>query len=144
MSRVVLDLNNRHFVRERGALTIIGTWVRMDDGIEPCLAIVRTGYETDYEPCIVPLPAIHNWDMDDLGENGAPDCLLTAMEFVMTLGFGADSDMVSKLMLFVWDTMGDLISIPPSTQLDELEAERAELEALFYDKTTGKKMEVLI
>ena len=144
MSKLVLDLNHRHFERHKGPFTIIGTWVRTsDEGIQPCLAIVRRGEENTSVPCCIPLPAAHKWEFERWdSEEDVAECTFNAAEYIQTIGLMPTKETIKQLIFFIQETLGDLISIPPSQHLDE--QTEPLFEATITDWRDGKKKEVLI
>ena len=137
MSNLILDLNNRHFTYHRGPMTMIGTWIRLDSGIEPCLCLVRKGAEGMHTPCVIPVDAGWKWELD----RGDPaECTFNAAEFLQLMGLEVTKQSIKDLVFFVHDNIGELYSIPPSNQLDEQQEKLLEVTMT----VNGSKKEVLI
>lgn len=137
MSELILDLNNRHFERSRGPFTIIGTWIRIESGIEPCLCICRKGFVGKHTPCVIPVDAGWKWELD----RGDPaECAFNAAEYLQLMNLEVTHEAIKQLVFFVHDNIGDLYSIPPSRQLDETQEKVAEVTL----NVNGSKKEVLI
>lgn len=113
MNRPVLDLTIRHFTRELGDLTIIGTWygASLEDS-EPVLCLVPTyrilfdGVAMRAKPCCVALSSAHLYD--------EPHYLLArAMEFGQALGFEDSMTRTNKIAEAIHGSLLDLIKMPP-------------------------------
>jgi hypothetical protein len=113
MSKPVLDLTNRHFTRELGDITIIGTWYGADiDESVPVLCIVPTyrvlfdGVSLRSKPCCIALSSAHLYD--------EPAYLLArAMEFSKALGFEDSMQRTHKIAEAIHGSLLDLIKMPP-------------------------------
>ena len=134
-----LDLTNRHFTYTRGEILMIGSWIKLDGEIDPCLALLRKDRELEFVPCIIPLAAGWKWELD---RGDPPHCAKMAIEFLQTLGFEVTQQAVKQLVFFVHDNIGELYSIPPSKQLDEHVSPM--LEAVIRNRNTGRTREELI
>lgn len=135
---VVLDLSKRHFLRRKGILTAIGTWLLVGDDYRPCLAIVRTGEEfADFTiPCVVTLDRAWIWS-EEVGDEilAGHD----AGRFMHALRLdGGDERQILRLLSIIRDNLGDLISMPPYEAQDL--AVIAEMEII--NRTTGRTREV--
>lgn len=134
----ILDLNNRHFTYHRGQFTMIGTWVRLEEGIEPCICLVRRGAEAhELQPCVIPVDSGWQWEID----RGDPrHCAEMSIEFLKSMNLEVTRENMMALVSFIHDNIGELYSIPPSRQLD------ADREAIAEAVVTvnGSKKEVLI
>jgi hypothetical protein len=113
MSRPVLDLTIRHFTRELGDLTLIGTWygANIEDS-EPVLCLVPTyrilfdGVALRAKPCCVALSSAYLYD--------EPGYLLRrAREFSMAMGFEDSMARTHKVASAIYDSLRDLIVMPP-------------------------------
>lgn len=113
MNRPVLDLTTRHFTRELGDLTIIGTWFGADlDESEPVLCLVPTyrilfdGVAMRAKPCCVALSSAYLYD--------EPSYLLArAREFSAAMGFEDSMARTYKIAEAIHGSLRDLIVMPP-------------------------------
>lgn len=113
MTKPVLDLNNRHFTRVLGDITLIGTWYGEDlDDSFPVLCLVPTfrvlfdGVALRSKPCCVSLSAAHLYD--------DPKYLLArSMEFAQLLGFEDSMSRTHKIAEAIHGSLLDLITMPP-------------------------------
>lgn len=113
MNKPVLDLTIRHFTRELGDITLIGTWygASLEDS-EPVLCLVPTyrilfdGVAMRAKPCCVALSSAHLYD--------EPHYLLArAMEFGQALGFEDSMTRTNKIAEAIHGSLLDLIKMPP-------------------------------
>lgn len=113
MSRPVLDLTVRHFTRELGDLTVIGTWYGADlNEMEPVLCLVPTyralfdGTDLRSKPCCIALSSAHLYD--------DPRYLLNRSRyFCEALGFSDEMKTVHKIAEAIHGSLLDLIKMPP-------------------------------
>ncbi len=119
MNRPVLDLTIRHFTRELGDLTLIGTWYGASlDESEPVLCLVPTyrvlfdGVGLRAKPCCVALSSAHMYD--------EPGYLLRrAREFSAALGFDDSMARTYKIAEAIHGSLLDLIKMPPRPVMRE-------------------------
>lgn len=119
MSRPVLDLTVRHFTRELGDLTVIGTWYGASlDESEPVLCLIPTyrilfdGVSLRAKPCCVALSSAHLYD--------DPRYLLQrSMEFAAAMGFEDSMTRTNKIAEAIHGSLLDLIKMPPRPVLRE-------------------------
>ena len=120
MTKPALDLNEYHFTRDLGELTLFGTWITIDeeDGPEPCLAIVRTHHmgRDRIKPCVVVLNDA--WRYDD-PKSGHRHLLNTAVSFAKVLGYANNMTNVHKVADVIHSHLLDLIKMPPAPGLGE-------------------------
>lgn len=138
MNDPVLDLNNRHFTYHRGQMTMIGTWVRAENGITPCIVLVRRGAPThELKPYAIPLTNAWMWEL----ERGDPGhCAIEGADILHRMNIGLTKKSLWQLISFIHDNIGELYSIPPNNQLDEERTPVAEA----IVSVNGSKKEVLI
>lgn len=117
MSRPVLDLTLRHFTRELGDLTVIGTWLGpTPDDSEPCIVLMPTfrnalassvgGVQVHAKPCCIALSSAYLYDN--------PRYLLArAMEFSQAMGFNDSMSTTHKIADAIHGSLYDLIVMPP-------------------------------
>lgn len=117
MSRPVLDLTIRHFTRELGDLTVIGTWLGpTPDDSEPCIVLMPTfrqalqsaigGAQIRAKPCCIALSSAYLYD--------EPSYLLRrAMEFGQAMGFTDSMSTTHKIADAIHGSLYDLIVMPP-------------------------------
>lgn len=106
MAGHILDLEQNHFVKQRGDITVYGTWVGENlSESEPCLVLVPT-YRMGTKPCCVALSSAYKYD--------DPIYLANASRrFNEALGFEDSSTRVVKVASAIVEHLGDLIAMPP-------------------------------
>lgn len=116
MSRPVLDLTKRHFTRELGDLTVIGTWIGAEhEEAEPCIVLIPArrkciaigpnGAQVHARPCCVALSAAYLYD--------DPRYLLRrAMEFSQAMGFEDTMTRTHKIAEILHESLDDLCKMP--------------------------------
>jgi hypothetical protein len=132
-----LDLSRRQWTKTRGPITAIGTWLRLDGSFQPCIVLIRAGSERDDRliPCVVTLSRAYVWDprtSDDMGE-----ATMTAIQFADTLRLTIDKHTVTRLIMFINDMLGDLLTIPPYRPDDAPTV----AEATLINHSTGRTVE---
>lgn len=113
MNRPVLDLTVRHFTRELGDLTVIGTWYGADlNEMEPVLCLVPTyralfdGTDLRSRPCCVALSSAYLYD--------EPSHLIyQSRVFCRAMGFNEELSTVHKIAEAIHGSLQDLIQMPP-------------------------------
>lgn len=113
MNKPVLDLTLRHFTRELGDITLIGTWYGPSlDESEPVLCLIPTyrvlfdGVALRAKPCCVALSSAYLYD--------DPRYLLQrAREFSQAMGFEDSMARTYKIAEAVHGSLRDLIVMPP-------------------------------
>lgn len=108
-----LDLTRRHFTRERGGITIIGTWISIEGRWRPCLALIRTGdeYSEHTVPCVVTVDKAWIWS-EEIGD--PREAAQTAFKFMEALRIDTnDKRNAIRLAMLIADHLGDLLHIPP-------------------------------
>jgi len=102
----ILDLSKRLWSVNRYGLTLVGTWIRLDQRWRPCMAVLRTN-QPQFRPCVIPLDTIWQW-------SGIGDPYPRAEAMLPRLGIDPwNGDNVHKLIALVQDRMDDLIKMPP-------------------------------
>lgn len=143
-----LDLTQRHFTRVLGNITLIGTWLTTEDGVEPCLVFIRSGDEgSDHiVPCVVTLGSAFLFDrashtlFPDWGRRAA----LMAFGFAEALRLGATPYHAQRVCELVEDHIGDLFGIPPYRP-PVLRDDEAVAEVTIVERSSGKRVrEVLL
>lgn len=121
MNRPALDLTHRHFTRELGDLTVIGTWLNSEDGeSEPCivlmpryrqtLAITAGGVQQRAKPCCIALSSAYLYD--------SPQYLLRrAMEYSKAMGFEDSMSRTHKIAEIIYESLDDLCKMPERPSL---------------------------
>lgn len=112
MSGHILDLTKRHFTRQLGDITVIGTWIgATHDESEPCIVLVPTyritfnGTQLRAKPCCVALSSAYKYD--------DPRYLLArAREFSAALGFEDSMSRTYKIAEIVHESLDDLCRMP--------------------------------
>ncbi len=110
----VLDLAKRHFVHQRGDLTVYGTWFfDPDEGPRPCLALIPT-HKQHWErcnPCVVTVDQAWVWS-EEIGDGAR--CARIAFRFAQILELDVSTAFsVFRVMSVVREHIGDLCTIPP-------------------------------
>lgn len=128
-----LDLTHYHFVKQRGDITIYGTWVGEDVAdSEPCLALVPTHSRGRVTPCCVALSSA--WKYDE------PSYMLSmAMHFNRALGFADSMSSVHRVATAIHDHLQDLIEMPPRP----VRSERAAADAVITEES-GRRHEATL
>jgi hypothetical protein len=143
-----LDLSQRHFSREIGPVTLIGTWVATDEGVVPCLAIIRRGEEFSEHtvPCVVTLN--HAFVFAKSAHEQYPHLAWQAVtmgrSFAQSLRLESDRHAPQQIIELIEDHIEHLFRIPPYTP-PELTSEEAVAEVTITDRNTGKRVrEVMV
>lgn len=111
-NRPVLDLTKRHFTRELGDITVIGSWIGTEhEEAEPCIVLMPTyriafdGVQLRAKPCCVALSAAYLYDN--------PRYLLSrAMEFSQAMGFEDSMTRTHKIAEILHESLDDLCRMP--------------------------------
>lgn len=105
-----LDLARRHFRREKGDITVYGTWFGRYQ--EPALVLVpRYRRAEDIIPCVVPLKRAWVWS-ESIGD--PKQVADTAFDFCIALGLSPyEPANFLRIVDIVRDHLGDLLTIPP-------------------------------
>lgn len=115
-NRPILDLTMRHFTRQLGELTVIGTWLGpTPDESEPCIVLIPTyrqclasaisGMQQRAKPCCIALSAAYLHD--------EPRYLLNrAMEFSRAMGFEDSMSRTHKIAEIIHESLDDLCRMP--------------------------------
>lgn len=106
-----IHLAHRHWTRERGAVTAIGTWLHEDGRQRPCMVLIPSGSEGNdhLDPCVIPLEGVWRWS-EDIG-----DPRYTArqtVEFARKLGLAEEKRALIRLGMFIHDCLDDLLTMP--------------------------------
>ncbi len=114
----ILDISRYHFLREKGDLTLIGTWIEIERRHVPCLVIVRTtdvGKESAV-PCVITLDKAWIWS-EDIGDMMQAAQILGG--FLDALQLTPNKRDTYRVLSLIHDHLGDLISMPPWTPPDQ-------------------------
>lgn len=115
-NRPILDLTKRHFTRELGDITVVGTWIGAEhEEAEPCIVLIPThrqclsvssaGVLQRAKPCCVALSAAYLYDQ--------PGYLLRrAMEFSQAMGFEDSMTRTHKIAEILHESIDDLCRMP--------------------------------
>lgn len=107
MEEHILDLTKRQWSASRYGLTVIGTWVKIDQRWRPCMAVVKNDAR-QLLPCVIPLEKAWTWS-ETLGD---PDT--HAYNILLRLGVDPENPLNrNKLISLVNDNMQALIEMPP-------------------------------
>ncbi|SFV31298.1 hypothetical protein SAMN05216456_1296 [Devosia crocina] len=144
----VLDLDQRHFTTVKGNLTLIGTWVSTDDGVAPCLCLIRTGEEFSEHtvPCVVTLQSAFLFDRSSHKHypDWARKAALMAFGFAEALRIGVTPQSAQRICELIEDNIDDLFGIPPY-RVPILTDNEAMAEVTITDRNSGKRVrEVLL
>ena len=106
-----LNLTESHFVKVRGELTMYGSWY--GDRLRPCLAIVPT-FRNDKTPLLVELDSAYRWNPDDKDVDPR-GCAALVMQFLHENGLDSGDILHAhmRVMSFIHDHLGDLLTMPP-------------------------------
>lgn len=104
-----IDLTRHHFKKDRGDLSMFGTWLWNDDqeAHEPALVIVNRYNPRAFKPCVVALSAAYKY-------NDARYMARIASAFTSLLGLQDGLVTAHKLALFIEDHLNDLLLMPPN------------------------------
>lgn len=117
MSSPELDLRARAFLYVRGDITLIGSWLRKDGAIRPCLVLIRTGEEAgEYTvPCIVTIDKAWVWDEK---EGNPREAAHTVAGFIQALRLTPDKHTFIRIVSLIHDHLDDLVQMPPFPPMD--------------------------
>lgn len=106
--RHAIDLTQYLFKREKGQLALYGAWLWNDDqeSHEPALVVVNAADPHKFKPCVVALSAAYKY-------NDPVYLAHVAKEFVHLLGLQDSMAMAYQVALFIEDSLGDLLTMPP-------------------------------
>lgn len=106
-ARPAIDLARYHFKRDRGDMTIYGTWLYNHDqeDTEPALVILPRYRLNGAVPCCVALSAAFKY-------NNPRYLAHAARHFAKTMGFEDEMSRVRKVAEFIHDHMLDLLKMP--------------------------------
>ena len=134
MEEHILDLGKRAWTYRRFGLTIVGTWVNVDQRWRPCMAVFREDHP-EFRPCVIPID--NAWEWSDRIGTPYP----RAAAIVLRLGIDPyNPDNVHKLIAMVNDRMHDLVTMPPRPTDAEEHADP--VVALTIDSELSGKTEV--
>lgn len=117
MSSPELDLRARAFLYVRGDITLIGSWLRKDGFMRPCLVLIRTGEESgEYTvPCVVTLDKAWIWEE----KRGDPkEAARTVAGFIQSLRLTHDKATFIRIASLIHDHLDDLLGMPPFPPMD--------------------------
>lgn len=138
---MVLDLTRRHYTRQHGPITVIGTWLRLEGEWQACLALVRTGeeYSEHTVPCIVPEKRAWIWNFP----HGDPvACGFAMQRFIPALRLEGDRTTINFIADVIFNNLHELEHIPPYLPAGAEGAVIGEL--TITNTTTGKETEVVM
>lgn len=106
--RPAIDLAQNLFRREKGQLALYATWLYNEDqdNHEPALVIVNAANPRKFKPCVVALSAAYKY-------NDPVYLAHVSKEFVHLLGLEDNMHMAYEVALFIEDSLGDLLTMPP-------------------------------
>lgn len=104
MREHALDLTLRHFHRQVGDLTVIGSWYGTDE-LEPCI-VIQPAYRRA-KPCVIALSSAYKYD--------DPRYLAhSARAFGQILGLTDDMATTARLADLIHESLTDLLKMPPA------------------------------
>ena len=113
MTSASLDLTRRHFQRNRGSLTFIGSWIRdhEEERYAPVMVIMRAGEELKPGtiPCIIPMDVAWMWD-PSIGD--MVTVAQTVGEFMAMLRMDFTERDAIRFVNNVHDMLADLLLMP--------------------------------
>lgn len=109
-----LDLTRRAWIRVKGDITIIGSWLyeAEDSRYRPCMVLMRTGDERNAHliPCIITVDKAWIWE-ERVGD--AREAARTTVQFIEALRVDHSLKSIRRLLGLIHDHLGDLLTIPP-------------------------------
>ena len=119
MTRIALDLTQSHFIKERGDLTLYGSWY--GEQRRPCLAVLPTNREGI--PLVIELKDAWKWNPDDKdvpglliipGRESQPESSARLIgAFLYANGYDSNSITAMRVLSLIHDHLGDLLAMPP-------------------------------
>ena len=103
-----IDLTFHAFRREKGQLAMYGTWLYNEDqeSHEPALVVVNAANPRKFPPCVIALSAAYKYN--------EPEYLAAVCkEMVPLMGLQDDMRTAYEVALFIEDSLGDLLTMPP-------------------------------
>lgn len=139
MLHQALDLSLTHFKKQRGDLTVYGTWLLDGEDDRPCLVLMRTNDERHAAATPFVITVDNAWRWSE--EIGDPEyASYQAEQAGKHLRLTDDVRTVLRIVALVNKHLGDLLSIPPFPR----EKGRALGELTITNRSTGKAIEVEI
>ena len=113
--RHALDLTQCNFTKQRGDLTLFGTWVELDNRLRQCLAVMPTYRMEGGIPLVITLDDAWKWDPDDPDAKPEHNARMIGA-FLHANGFSdANTFTAQRVLSLVHDHLGDLLRIPPKS-----------------------------
>ncbi|NTE96697.1 hypothetical protein [Agrobacterium tumefaciens] len=111
MTRHALDLTQCHFTKERGDLTLYGSWY--GDRLRPCLALMPTNNKEFSIPLVIVVDDAWKWNPDD--PDAQPELNAAQVNAFLHANQFDDANQFTRLRVisFIHDYLGDLLRIPP-------------------------------
>lgn len=135
-----LDLNVRHWAKQRHELMAVGTWINIEGRQKPCMVLFRAGVPYDrIQPYVITGDKAWVWS-EDIGDpaNAARQCFAICEQ----LNLEPTEKMIFRIVGFVNDHLGDLLTIPPYPPVAAPANVIAEL--VITNRSTGEAHEVAI
>lgn len=111
--RPALDLTQCHFTKQRGDLTLYGSWYEQDFRLRPCLAVLPTFRAEGGLPLVIVVDDAFKWNPDDPDAKPEQNALMISA-FLYANGFSdANTFTAQRVLSLVHDHLGDLLRIPP-------------------------------
>lgn len=139
--KATIDIDRYHFRRVLGDLTVIGTWIHIDDQWRQCLAIIRTGEELHEAttPCLITVDQAWLWS-EAPGIGDPRRAARIAREMLISLRMDENNiNNAIRIASLIHDHLGDLLTIPPYSPV---EPAPVIAEVTMRDTDTGKVREV--
>lgn len=135
--KLALDLSVQAFQKVRGPITMIGTWLRVDDDWQPCVAFVR-GFDSpaDWNPFIVTLDRAFLFQTPSVNPGEA---VLIAAQAVRHMRLTEDSQMIRRVISLIEDHLDDILHIPPMPQRGALVGDVV-ADVIVTERGTGKSV----
>lgn len=106
--RPAIDLTFHAFRRQKGQLAMYGTWLYNEDqeSHEPALVVVNAANPRKFPPCVIALSAAYKY-------NDPVYLAQVCKEMVPLMGLEDDMRTAYEVALFIEDSLGDLLAMPP-------------------------------
>lgn len=135
-----LDLNIRHWAKQRHELMAVGTWITIEGRPKPCMVLFRAGVPYDQiRPYVITGDRAWVWS-EDIGD--PRDAARQSFLICEALNLEHSQTNIFRIASFVHDHLGDLLTIPPYPPVAAPANVIAEL--VITNKSSGETHEVAI
>lgn len=129
ITEIALDLTQYHFKRDRGDITVFGTWFGKE--LEPVLVLMPTRSVSRPHPCVVTLKTAWLWSPK---HGDMAHMLEFAGTFAAFLGFDPlNKKQVFRIISIIQDELIDVLGMPLKPVTEFVAAD-----AIHTDHATGK------